>query len=162
MVHEGLAIFGQTTRWDQVQCILGFLGLHLTVCGVASHKDSSTDDCYVGERGFVSWEVSQKRVASQESQLKSFLSLLSNIFVSKDIYIWKPCLISVFSMKSSREVEDMHVDRPACLLVWRVLPPWLEAFCWLAVSKQVLIINIGGSVRLLEVISDLSPLCGRI
>lgn len=59
----------------------------------------------VGDGGFVSQDVSVRRALHQfdESEFGSLLSLLSNIFIYKDVAdssIWKPCSFGTFSCKS--------------------------------------------------------------
>ena len=110
---------------------------------VVVNKASIQDYC-VGWGGVGSWNVSFRRAwrLSEESEYESLVSLLSNVFICRDVTdsrIWKPIAFSKFSCKSfSRELEDSTQSKASSSLAWQGLaPPRVEGFAWLVILGQV-------------------------
>ncbi|XXG89386.1 hypothetical protein AAC387_Pa12g1396 [Persea americana] len=67
------------------------------------------------------------------------LQLGIRLLVSKDFRIWKPSISREFSVKAFYSaLEGNHLLKAPYSLVWRgLVPPQLEAFCWLAVTAKI-------------------------
>ena len=69
---------------------------------------------------------------SEDVQYRELLSLLSNVFLcrnSTDFRFWKPSISGEFSVKAFHRAPS---------LVWTgLVPPRVEAFCWLAVAAKI-------------------------
>lgn len=126
-------------------------------------------DCYVGEGGFGSWDVSFKRVlrSSKESEFGSLKNLLSNIFFWRDIVdsrIWMTCSSSAVSCRSFyKELEGFpSFKASASLARLGLAPPRVEAFMWLALSRKVSMADNLRRTGLTSVaISDICMICGK-
>lgn len=96
----------------------------------ASNRMSLVSECYEGEEGnSVSGNVLLRRVLchSEETKFGSFLSILSNVFLYReivDVCIWKPSPSRVFSTKSyCSAFVELCSARSHCLLVRLGLAP---------------------------------------
>lgn len=136
---------------------------------VVVNKSSIVKKCYVGEEGFVSWVVSFKRVLreSEVSAYESLLSLLSKVRFAKERWI----VTFVSHVRLGLSLQDPFArkwsccqlpDPPVRLFGWVWLPPRVQAFCWLTVSRRVSTANLLKRRGLTsESISDLCSLCGK-
>ena len=78
----------------------------------------------------------------EESKFGSLKNFLSNIFFCRDVVnsrIWMPCSSGAFSCKSFyKELEGFPSIKACASLAWLgLVPPWAEAFMWLALSGKV-------------------------
>lgn len=87
--------------------------------------------------------VSFRRILWQSEvvQYGELLSIISNVSICrscKDFRIWKPCSFEDFSVKTFYlALEGNRLPRAPSLLVWlELVPPRVEAFCWLAVAVK--------------------------
>lgn len=93
-------------------------------------------------------------------------SLLANIFLRRDaadIRIWNSDSAGLFSSRSFyREIDPFSVVQSPCASIWMgLVPPRVEAFCWLVVVGKISTADLLRRGLLSKTISDTCCMCRR-
>lgn len=130
---------------------------------VVSYKDASVKDCFVWNGNVFSWNISIRRALRQSELVahQSLLSLLSNIFLCRKELTFafgSPILQACFF---TRRDPFTAVQSP-CATVWTgLVPPRVEAFCWLAVAGKISTTDVLRRGLMSDIISDTFRLCWK-